>query len=372
MEYAESLSPWGWLSVLGQATGITFRLVFKAGRALLTRGTHGLSLHEYIAYVGMRDYQSGLSAVAIQNLLPSTSKTCSRFANKHGIPFEVIQLPDATIANRLGPPSAKNVVMFFHGGGYMAPALSEHASFAFGYGEYSTRDVAVYFLQYDLASEHANHYPRQLQQAVSLLNHLTSSKQIPPGSITLVGDSAGAHLLLSLLLHLKHPNPQVPQVEMNTPLGGAVLVSPWVQLQSSATSLETNKQEDILSTPSLAYWAKNFLGDAAPDAWNSPLTAPLEWWDDLPVKRILVTYGDKELLRDDAGKLCEILREHHAETTALAFPGELHVHMVMNRFLLIRKPCESERAYVKWMRDQIDGAPTSDGPAVVGVADQTV
>ncbi|CAJ2504788.1 Uu.00g121820.m01.CDS01 [Anthostomella pinea] len=302
---------------------IAFGLAIKAARALITGKKNGLSLHEHVAYAGIRDYQSGLSAVAIQNLLPLTSKVCLRFAKKHALPFETVSLPDATIALRIGPPNAKKAVVFFHGGGYMAPALSEHASFATGYGTCTTPDVAVYVLQYGLASETANHYPRQLQQAVHLMRHLLVTQQMSPGSITLVGDSAGAHLLLGLLLHLTHPNPLVPQLKLDSPLSGAVLVSPWVRLQSTAGSLNANGQKDVLSAASLAYWAKNFL-------------------------------GDRELLFDDAQEVCDVLRRHYADTTALKFEGELHGHMIMNRFLYIRAPCESEKAYVKWLDDHLN------------------
>ncbi|KAI3394331.1 hypothetical protein diail_2883 [Diaporthe ilicicola] len=362
MEHAETLNTVGWLKVFSRATAITFNLGYKASKAVLTRKTNGLSLHEYVAYVGMREYQSGLSAVAIQNLLPSTAKNCARYAKKHSIPCETVRLPDGTAAIRFGPAKAKKTVVFFHGGGYMAPALSEHMSFALGYGVFSMEDTAIYILQHDLASENANHYPRQLHQAVSLMHFLIVSEKIRPELITLVGDSAGAHLLLSLLLHLKRPNPQVPELQIHGILSGAVLVSPWVDLQSSCPSVESNKQNDLLSASSLEYWAKNFLGGAAADPWNSPFTAPPEWWIDLPVKKILLTYGERELLRDDAVQLSEMLQKCHAGTTVMNFPGELHVHMIMNRFLRIRGPCESEKAYVKWLSDHIKGVHAEDGP----------
>lgn len=134
-----------------------------------------------------------------------------------------------------------------------------------------------------------------------------------------------------------------------TPLSGAVLISPWVVLESSEHSMEANKKSDILSAASLTYWAQNFLGGAALDAWNNPLQAPMDWWDSLPVKRILVTYGDKELLRDDVEALGKLLQQRHADTTVLNFSDEVHVHMIMNRFLRIKKHCKSEMAYLKWL-----------------------
>ncbi|KAF4979216.1 hypothetical protein FZEAL_4525 [Fusarium zealandicum] len=334
---AVSLGPWDWALVLSQATGITFGLMFKATKALFSRRKN---LHEYIAYEGMRDYQSQLGAVPIQNLLPTTTATCVRFARRHGLAYSTLQLPQETTAIRLGSSNAKDIRVLFHGGGYMAAVLDEHLSFACGFSKPLKEDVAVFVLQYSLASEHANHYPRQLQEAVWLLE-LLFSRGIPPMAITLVGDSAGGHLLLSLLLHLTHPNPQVSPLELSGRLSGAALISPWVELKSTSESMKTNSNKDVLEAAALDYWAGNFLGDSEPDPWNSPLTAPAEWWSNLPVDRILVTYGDNELLRDDIGTLCDLLQSH-SNKLALRFAGELHVHMVMNRFLRINKPCESE------------------------------
>jgi acetyl esterase/lipase len=159
-----------------------------------------------------------------------------------------------------------------------------------------------------LACEDAHRYPGQLQQAVSLLEHLLHVEKLSPSAITLMGDSAGGHLLLGLLLHLRHPNPLVSPLEIKNQIGGAVLISPWVSMNSSAESMQANQHRDILSVAALAYWARNFLGDSSIDAWNAPLIAPEEWWSDLIVRDILVVYGDDELLRDDISILCERLK----------------------------------------------------------------
>jgi len=159
-----------------------------------------------------------------------------------------------------------------------------------------------------LASEHANHYPCQLQQAVSLIDHLLRTEKVSPLAITLIGDSAGGHLLLSLILHLSHPNPLVSPLKIDGRFSGALIISPWATLETSADSYQTNKQNDFLSAAALAYWAQNFLGGANADPWNTPLMVPPEWWSDVPVDDILVLYGDHEVFRDDIDSLGEILK----------------------------------------------------------------
>jgi hypothetical protein len=96
----------------------------------------------------MRDYQSGLNAVGVQNLLPSTLQTCEKFARRHNIERSSINLPDGTTVPWLGSRKASKTVVFLHGGGYMSPVLSEQVSLAFGFAEPSKMDVSVIVLPY--------------------------------------------------------------------------------------------------------------------------------------------------------------------------------------------------------------------------------
>ncbi|KAK4099720.1 alpha/beta-hydrolase [Parathielavia hyrcaniae] len=355
--------PLSWLLLLGRATRITGHLALKAVSALSPSRRAGLSFHEYVAYEGLRDYQCGLGAVEVQHLLAPTTDTCRRYARRRKMAFSELRLPDGSVAAWLGPRKPeRGVRVLLHGGGYMSPALAAHLDMGFGFAagrqspeaEAEAEGVAVVVLEYALASERRNHYPKQLRQAVSLLGHLVHVEKVPPASMTLLGDSAGGHLLLGLLLHISHPNPAVPSLAVQGRFAGAALVSPWVELANpsfaSAEKEQGGSNQDIVTPYSLAYWARNLLGGAEADPWNSPLSAPREWWADLPVDELLVTYGGAELFRDDVARLAEVLRsEHPRMTTVAACEGEIHVHMVMNRFLKLRKPCRSEEAFVSWL-----------------------
>ncbi|KAK4237956.1 Alpha/Beta hydrolase protein [Achaetomium macrosporum] len=351
--------PLSWLLLLSRATFITGHLAFKAITSLPPSRREGLSFHEYVAYEGMRDYQCGLDAVGIQQLLPPTITTCRRYARRHKIPLADIRLPDGSVAAWLGPRKPeRGVRVLFHGGGYMAPALPQHLDMAHGFASKPPEGAALVVLGYALASERRNYYPTQLRQAAWLLEHLLHVEHVPPASITLIGDSAGGHLLLGLLLHIHHPNPAVPPVAVEGRFAGAALVSPWVELGDPSLSSEKlpGGRRDIVTPDSLAYWARNLLAGAEADPWNSPLSAPREWWADLPVEDVLVTYGGAELFRDDVARLGEVLRsEHPRTTTVVACEGEIHVHMLMNRFLRIGKPCRSEEVFVRWLEGRSGG-----------------
>lgn len=203
-----------------------------------------------------------------------------------------------------------------------------------------------------LASEDGNHYPLQLQQAVFLLDHVLHKEKFSPSAISLAGDSAGAHLIISLLLHLSHPAPGVPPLSVSGKLSSAAFISPWIiNPNSISASLTSNADKDIIEKSAIEYWISNFLGPldtSVEQPWACPLTAPQEWWADLAIGEIVVLYGQNEVLRDDTARFCEVLKTRHAQVTATEVEGELHTHLILNRYLYINEPCESERRYLEW------------------------
>jgi hypothetical protein len=136
------------------------------------------SFHRYIAYQGMVDFQSGLTAVEKQSALPSSSIICQIFARQRNLPHAKVTLPDGTVAYFLGGSSscvrscgdlfpfwnssrgaeeaenakqrAKKVILYFHGGGYAVPVLPQHLHLIYGFEEKPRwgEDVVVYVLVY--------------------------------------------------------------------------------------------------------------------------------------------------------------------------------------------------------------------------------
>ena len=127
---------------------IVFGLLTKAITELFRNRRGSLTFHQYIGYAAVRDFQKGLDAIGIQSLLPSTSATCIKYARAHGLKQREIRLPEGTIAQWLGPRNVAKVVVLFHGGGYMSPALNEHLSLVFGFGRVPRVNISAVVLQY--------------------------------------------------------------------------------------------------------------------------------------------------------------------------------------------------------------------------------
>ena len=80
----------------------------------------------------------------------------------------------------------------------MLPAGQDMFEFMFQIVDVLTKqnkDVAVLMLSYDLAPGAI--YPRQLQQAVALVDHVLNTLHVSPSNIVITGDSAGANLCIA-------------------------------------------------------------------------------------------------------------------------------------------------------------------------------
>lgn len=115
---------------------------------------------------------------------------------------------------------------------------------------------------------------------------------------------------MGVVSHLCHPHPLVPALHLpsNTNLKGLVLVSPWVTFSVSAASFQRNRDRDCISAGALSHWTQEFLQEAAMDNYNNPLSAPHEWWGNIPVTEVLVTAGEDEVLVDDIVAMTDKLK----------------------------------------------------------------
>lgn len=198
----------------------------------------------------------------------------------------------------------KNIIIWFHGGGYVLPCTDGHIRFLYSdLVKKLSYKVAICILAYTLAPE--RQYPTQLVQAATLVNHLLTTECIAPSALTIGGDSAGGNLALALLSHSLHPHPAVPTLQL--PPGqifkAALLMSPWVTFDSNSPSMVVNEQKDYICRSSLRKWHEAFLGANELDPYTTPLDAETEWWEGLPVKQILFTAGGDELFCHDVEAL---------------------------------------------------------------------
>jgi acetyl esterase/lipase len=208
------------------------------------------------------------------------------------------------------------------------------------------KNPAILALEYDLVPDKS--YPVQLQQTIAGYNYLQSII-CDPSKIVLCGDSAGATLILSLLLYLgfdsrsKISSLPTGEFSMNGPIkrgswgtkpAMAVLISPWTTLLST---LDHNTSSDYLNVSNLHNYAKQYAGtNASP---HDPLISPGEcidyvWWrESSPIEGFFINYGTEEVFAPAIKELISLLLECGAKVEWHEAEGGIHAWTIASFFL---------------------------------------
>jgi monoterpene epsilon-lactone hydrolase len=217
-----------------------------------------------------------------------------------GVPVVEVDVPGG---------SADMTVLFFHGGAYALGTAAAAAGLASDIARKAgARAVSV---DYRLAPE--DPHPAALEDAVAAYRGLLQTG-VPPTRIAVAGESAGAGLAVAMLVSARAAG--LPQPSC------AVLLSPWVDLTLSGTSVRTKADADpALTGPGLARRAADYTSDADPtDGLISPVFADLSG---LPP--LLIQAGSHEILLDDAVRITARAAGDDVAVTLQVTPGVPHV-----------------------------------------------
>jgi acetyl esterase/lipase len=189
---------------------------------------------------------------------------------------------------------------------------------------------AIFGLEYTLVNDAS--YPTQLSEVVNGYRHVLEIAR-DPSMVCVSGDSAGATLILSLLLYLSSTKSKEPVKDLVKPRM-AVLVSPWVTLLSAR---HRNTASDYLNADALHRYAMQYVGPKAQA--TDPLVSPgsckdIEWWKRAsPVEELFITYGAEEVFASDIEDLLALLKDAGVPATSLSEQGGIHAWPVASLFL---------------------------------------
>lgn len=204
--------------------------------------------------------------------------------------------------------------LYFHGGGFMASSASSHRKLA----GHLARAAAlnVFIVDYRLAPEHV--FPSQIDDAIDVYRGLLADG-LTGDRLAVVGDSAGGNLAMSTVLKLR---------DLGLPLPSAIVAfAPWIDLENSGESLDTNAATDIMVNRGVVEgMAGVYLG--ATGSRTDPLVNPLHA-DLAGLPPVLAIASDSEALRSDAERIVE--RASAASVTAALslYSGQQHVFEYM-------------------------------------------
>lgn len=155
-------------------------------------------------------------------------------------------------------------------------------------------DLCIFAITYTLAPHGT--YPVQLTQSVEGLRHVLAHTGRSPRNVLLGGDSAGGNLTVGVLSHLAHPHPSIAPVALSGPLAGAATIAPWVSMRPDLGDRVIYDGGDIVTTFVGEEWSKTFMGGAEHDFYTDAFEAPSSWFETFPVKKMLMTGGENEIL----------------------------------------------------------------------------
>jgi monoterpene epsilon-lactone hydrolase len=200
-------------------------------------------------------------------------------------------------------------ILCTHGGGYVTGSMYSHRKV---YGHLAkAAGCRALILDYARAPEQA--HPGPVDDCVRGYRWLLD-QGVRPSHIALVGDSAGGALAVTTLLRARERGLPMPAATM--PL------SPWIDMEASGESFETNRQRDALvSADVIKVMATTFLGECGnpKDPLANPLFADLKG---LPPMYIQV--GGDETLLDDSRKLADAARRAGVDVRIEIEPGMQH------------------------------------------------
>jgi acetyl esterase/lipase len=85
----------------------------------------------------------------------------------------------------MGPSNAENVMLYFHGGGYIGYATPGHLKYQFALqqaAQEAGHNFSIFSVSYTLAPEKV--YPHQLLQATLALRYLLEVEKRDPGTVS--------------------------------------------------------------------------------------------------------------------------------------------------------------------------------------------
>ncbi|KAL6915478.1 hypothetical protein FSHL1_006929 [Fusarium sambucinum] len=211
------------------------------------------------------------------------------------------------------------ILLHFHGGGYVlgSPFPIDSGYMANVFARHITSTIL--FAGYRLTCVPEGRFPAALQDAVTAYLHILSWG-ISAKNVVLSGDSAGGHLVISLLRYIEEHLPATPVPR------AAMLWSPWIDIAGSASADHVlhrkNYHTDYLPA-GFAEWAtESFAPRGIVDRSGPYITLNSQPFR--TTTNLWVHVGDLELLYDEVVEWAHDMRDAGNDITLRVEPDAPH------------------------------------------------
>ncbi|KAK3682709.1 Alpha/Beta hydrolase protein [Podospora appendiculata] len=230
------------------------------------------------------------------------------------------------------------VLYYAHGGGFALGSPHFYLEFLLTWLSVLSlsgyKNPAIFALEYTLVPGAS--FPAQVQETIQGYEHVLTVAR-DPSIVCVSGDSAGATLVLSLLLHLGSNEASREGTRDRSRLRKpalTLLISPWMTLVSIR---HENTASDFLGVQPLHQYGTSFAGTKI--SVDNPLASPgcckdESWWKrSSPSKGMVINYGQDELLARDIEDSIKVLRHAGVNVGSRCEPGGIHAWPVASIFL---------------------------------------
>jgi monoterpene epsilon-lactone hydrolase len=211
-------------------------------------------------------------------------------------------------------PANGRVVLYLHGGGFFAHLPRRYKRFARQLA--NSMAATVYLPAYRLAPEHR--YPAATDDCMTVYRSLLASGS-DPGSLCIMGDSAGGNLALVSLLRARDQGLALPSC--------AIVLSPGADLTFSGASFTGNAEADpFIPVQALSQMVTQYVDvDQVTDPYVSPMLGD---FTGLPPIRILV--GSTEVLLDSSVATAASVRSAGGDVSLQVWRDMPHVFPIFS------------------------------------------
>jgi monoterpene epsilon-lactone hydrolase len=221
--------------------------------------------------------------------------------NAAGVSAEWISVPESI---------RSKVVLYFHGGGYIAGSIHSHRDLCIRIARASKTRVLL--IDYRLAPEHP--FPAALEDTVKVYQWLTTSEGVNTRNIIIAGESAGGGLTIATLIKLRNEKKNLPKA--------AICLSSFMDLAITGDSVKKKAEIDPMVTKEdLEFCAKQYIGNEdRKNPYASPLYADLQG---LPP--LLIQVGSSEVLLDDSLRFANRAKAAGIEVSLEVWDDMIHM-----------------------------------------------
>lgn len=224
-------------------------------------------------------------------------------------------------------PTADDVLLFFHGGGWVVGDIDSYTSICLNMADLTGRVVCA--VDYRLAPE--NPFPAGLNDCLRVTERLLDRPSLLGAhgaqEVTLIGDSAGGNLAAAVSLVLRDQGRRLP--------GAQVLLYPVTQWDHDPdTSPYPSVAEYGTGLRLTAREVRDYLAMYQPDPElrAAPLVSPLAAGDLSGQPRTLIVTAELDLLRDEGEAYGRALRAAGTAVRIERVDGALHGFIALPRF----------------------------------------